>query len=69
MSEDIAFRLSRIEAQGWNTVRRFMLDQTKRPDDDRIAELTPSLPIRNEHGGTRLSKRAECDGNPLISRQ
>jgi hypothetical protein len=41
MSEDVAFRLSRIEAQGWNAARRFMLDETKRPDDDRIAELNP----------------------------
>ncbi len=41
MTDNDAFRLSRIEAQGWNAARRIMVGETREPDDARIAKLNP----------------------------
>jgi hypothetical protein len=38
---DDDFKLSRIEAQGWNMAQEYMSDQTGVPDEFRIAELNP----------------------------
>jgi hypothetical protein len=36
------FRLSRIEAEGWNAAQRYMADQTDKTDDDiRVADFNP----------------------------
>jgi len=35
------FRMSRVEAEGWNAAQRYMVDQTGRPDDIRIADFNP----------------------------
>ncbi|MEI9931561.1 MAG: hypothetical protein WDM89_13740 [Rhizomicrobium sp.] len=35
------FRLSRVEAEGWNAAQRYMVDQTGEPDDIRTADFNP----------------------------
>ena len=35
------FRMSRVEAEGWNAAQRYMVDQTGTPDDIRIADFNP----------------------------
>ena len=35
------FRMSRVEAEGWNAAQRHMVDQTGEPDDIRIADFNP----------------------------
>ena len=35
------FRMSRVEAEGWNAAQRYMVDQTGTPDDTRIADFNP----------------------------
>ena len=36
-----AFRLSRVEAHGWNAAQRVMASEARPPDDARIARLNP----------------------------
>ena len=38
---DDDFRLSRVEAEGWNMAHEYMIDQTGKPDEFRIADLNP----------------------------
>ena len=35
------FRLSRIEAEGWNAAQRYMADESAKPDDIRVADFNP----------------------------
>jgi len=35
------FRMSRVEAEGWNAAQRYMVDQEGPPDDIRIADFNP----------------------------
>ena len=35
------FRLSRIEAEGWNAAHRYMVDQSGEPGDIRVADFNP----------------------------
>jgi len=35
------FRMSRVEAEGWNAAQRYRADQTGTPDDIRIADFNP----------------------------
>ena len=35
------FRMSRVEAEGWNAAQRYMVDQEGAPDDIRIADFNP----------------------------
>jgi hypothetical protein len=42
-NHDIAFRLSRVEAQGWNEAQRVMTDDALLADEDRVALLNPHL--------------------------
>ncbi|MGA9795036.1 MAG: hypothetical protein WBQ17_05800 [Rhizomicrobium sp.] len=39
MTDDTAFALSRIQAEGWNAARKFLTD--KEPGDEKIAALNP----------------------------
>lgn len=41
MTDDKAFLLSRIEAQGWNAAQRVMTGETRTPGESRIAQLNP----------------------------
>lgn len=38
---DDDFRLSRIEAEGWNMAQEYMTDLIKKPDEFQIADLNP----------------------------
>ena len=38
-----AFRLSRVEAEGWNEAQRVMMDEALTADDDRISMLNPHI--------------------------
>ena len=38
---DNDFRLSRIEAEGWNAAHRYMVDETTAPDEFRTSDLNP----------------------------
>jgi hypothetical protein len=40
-SNDIAFRLSRVEAEGWKRAQLMMADDAPSADEDRIAALNP----------------------------
>lgn len=42
-NHDIAFRLSRVEAQGWNEAQRVMTDDALLADEGRVALLNPHL--------------------------
>jgi len=35
------FRLSRIEAEGWNAAHRYMLEESTAPDEFRTSDLNP----------------------------
>jgi hypothetical protein len=35
------FRLSRIEAEGWNAAQRYMVEDAGEPDDVRVADFNP----------------------------
>lgn len=41
--QDSAFRLSRVEAQGWNEAQRVMREDALPPDEARVALLNPHL--------------------------
>jgi hypothetical protein len=41
VTQSNAFRLSRIEAQGWNAAHRFMAIEMKRPNQNKITTLNP----------------------------
>ena len=41
MNQNDAFRLSRIEAEGWTTAHRVMAGETRELDDIRIADFNP----------------------------
>jgi len=41
MNTNDDFRLSRVEAEGWNAAQRYMVDQPVRPDDIRAADFNP----------------------------
>lgn len=40
-TRDDDFRLSRVEAEGWNMAQEYMRDQIKRPDEFQVADLNP----------------------------
>lgn len=40
-NEQDDFRLSRIEAEGWNAAQRYMADESVKPDDIRVADFNP----------------------------
>jgi hypothetical protein len=35
------FKLSRIEAEGWNMAQEYLPDQVKKPDEFQISDLNP----------------------------
>ena len=41
MGNDNNFRLSRIEAEGWNAAQRYMAEESAKPDDIRVADFNP----------------------------
>jgi hypothetical protein len=41
MKQSTAFRLSRVEAEGWNEAQRRMTDEALTADEDRISRLNP----------------------------
>jgi hypothetical protein len=41
MTDNDAFRLSRVEAHGWNAAQRVLSDGARLPDAARIAKLNP----------------------------
>ena len=41
MTDDDAFRLSRVEAHGWNAAQRVLGGEARPPDAARIAQLNP----------------------------
>jgi hypothetical protein len=38
---DNDFRLSRIEAEGWNAAHRYMIEETTAPDEFQTSDLNP----------------------------
>jgi hypothetical protein len=38
---DYDFRLSRVEAEGWNMAQEYLPNQAKKPDEFQIADLNP----------------------------
>jgi hypothetical protein len=38
---DADFKLSRIEAQGWNMAQEYMIGRTGKPDEFQISDLNP----------------------------
>ncbi len=43
VNRDSAFRLSRVEAEGWNAAQRAMARDVAATDDARISKLNPHL--------------------------
>lgn len=41
MTDNDAFRLSRVEAHGWNAAQRVLASEANTPDDARIARINP----------------------------
>jgi len=41
IKENDDFRLSRIEAEGWNAAQRYMADESAPPDDIRLSDFNP----------------------------
>jgi len=43
MEHDLAFRLSRVEAEGWKEAQRVMVDDALLADEGRISMLNPHM--------------------------
>ncbi len=43
MNQSTAFRLSRVEAEGWNEAQRVMTDEALTADEGRISVLNPHV--------------------------
>jgi hypothetical protein len=43
MKHSTAFRLSRVEAEGWNEAQRVMMDEALTADEDSISRLNPHI--------------------------
>jgi hypothetical protein len=59
MENDNAFRLSRIQAEGWNAARKFLIDDI---DDAKIAALNPYSGAEKARWHTGFTGALEATG-------